>query len=273
MIMPERDVPRGVAVDPQPVGPVEPVAVAVTACDDGAVPADPSCQVWWAAPVGPDAAPGLVTLLDGHERARLDRFRRPTDQARYLAAHALVRLVLAGLLGHPAARLTFDRTCRCGEQHGKPTLADPPGPHFSLTHDADIVGVATHPGGPVGLDVEQVREMTDLPGMARHVCSPAELARGLSAAPGAFSSSFFATWTRKEALLKATGDGISTPMATITLGAQGVEGWTGDGAPDAPTWLRDLRPAPGYLAAVAGIGAPPSVREHDGRSLIAANAR
>jgi 4'-phosphopantetheinyl transferase len=200
-------------------------------------------------------------MFDAHERDRLARFRRTADAARYVAAHALARLVLAEAVGRPAASLGFDRTCRCGGQHGKPRL--PGGPAFSMTHAGDVVGVAVHPGGPVGLDVERVRELTDLAGMAGHVCSPAETAPDAPA--------FFTLWTRKEALVKATGDGMSTPMNAITVGPGGVREWTGAGAPPGPMWLRDLRPAPGYLAAVAGFGAaPPPVTEADGDAVLRA---
>jgi 4'-phosphopantetheinyl transferase len=219
--------------------------------------------VWWAAPVAPVDAPGLVALLDGHERDRLDRFRRPADRARYLAAHALVRLVLAATVGTPAAALVFDRTCRCGAQHGKPVL--PGGPGFSLTHAGDLVGVAVHPDGAVGLDVEQVRELGDLTAMAAHVCSPQE------SAPDA--DAFFALWTRKEALLKAVGTGLATPMSAITLGPAGVLAWTGDDAPRDPLWLADLRPAAGYHAAVAGTGTRPEITVERGDGLLAAQAR
>jgi 4'-phosphopantetheinyl transferase len=219
--------------------------------------------VWWAAPVAPADAPGLVALLDGHERERLHRFRRPADQARYLAAHALVRLVLAQEVGEPADALVFDRTCRCGAQHGKPVL--PGGPGFSLTHAGDLAGVAVHPDGEVGLDVEQVRELADLAAMAAHVCSPQESATDATA--------FFTLWTRKEALLKAVGTGLATPMSAITVGPAGVLAWTGEDGPREPLWLADLRPAPGYHAAVAGTGARPEITEHRGDDLLAAQAR
>ncbi len=219
--------------------------------------------VWWAAPVAPADAPGLVALLDRHERERLDRFRRPADQARYLAAHALVRLVLADGVGAPAGALEFDRTCRCGEQHGKPVL--PGGPGFSLTHAGDLVGVAVHPGGDVGLDVEQVRELGDLQAMLDHVCSPQESA--------ADADAFFTLWTRKEALLKAVGTGLATPMSAITLGPAGVLSWTGQDAPREPLWLADLRPGAGYHAAVAGTGARPEITEERGDELLARQAR
>jgi 4'-phosphopantetheinyl transferase len=215
--------------------------------------------VWWARPVPTADAGALPGLLDAHERARLSRFRREADRARYLAAHALARLALAHAVGRPAADLAFDRRCRCGKQHGKPVLRG--GPGFSLTHAGGLVGVAVHPQGPVGLDVEEERELTDLPALARHACSPAETATD----PG----SFFVLWTRKEALLKATGAGLTSPMNAITLGPAGVAEWTGDGAPAEPVWLRDLHPGPGYRAALAGLGAEPAaVRTEDGDALL-----
>jgi 4'-phosphopantetheinyl transferase len=216
--------------------------------------------VWWAEPVAPEDAAGLVALLDADERARLDRFRRAADRARYLAAHALARLGLAELTGKPAAALEFDRTCRCGEQHGKPVL--PGGPGFSLTHAGELVGVAVHPDGAVGLDVERERALDDLVAMAAHVCSPAETVP--------YAAAFFVLWTRKEALLKAIGTGLATPMSAITLGPSGVRQWVGADAPDDPVWLHDLHPRPGYRAAVAGVGVAPRVVEADGVPLLAA---
>lgn len=215
-----------------------------------------SCTVWWAAPLPPGKGLGLIDLLDTHERERLWRLRRDLDRARYLAAHALARLVLSAALDRPPAALTFDRTCRCGRPHGKPRLCGG-GPAFSLTHGGDIVGVAVHEA-PVGVDVEQTRSLTDLPGLAAHVCSPAEIA------PDALS--FFRLWTRKEAVLKATGDGLSIPMSDLTLGRNAVAHWAG--APG-PVWLRDLTPVAGHPAAVAGLGAAaPVVVEADGDTIL-----
>ncbi|WP_300019189.1 4'-phosphopantetheinyl transferase superfamily protein [Pseudonocardia sp.] len=217
-----------------------------------------TCTVWWAAPVAPGGAPALVGLLDAHERERLGRFRREVDAARFLAAHALVRIALAGLLDLAPAALVFDRTCRCGQPHGKPRLTAG-GPAFSLTHAGDLVGVAVH-DAPVGLDVEQARPLTDLAAMAAHACAPGETAPDEAA--------FFRLWTRKEALLKASGDGLSAPMSGITLDTHGVVDWAGG---PGPVWLRELSPAPEHPAAVAGLGteAPPVV-EADGDALLRA---
>jgi 4'-phosphopantetheinyl transferase len=211
-------------------------------------------DVWWARPVS--EAPHLAALLDAHERERLERFRRPADRARYLAAHALARLVLAARLDSDPAGLEFDRTCRCGKPHGKPTL---PGLHFSLTHSGDRVGVAVSADGPVGLDVEELRELGDLAALAGHALSPAE-------PRPADGPAFLRVWTRKEALLKATGEGLSSPMNAITLAGARVESWT-DGP--AQVWLVDLRAGPSHPAALAGLGPRPAeVTERDGDPLL-----
>jgi 4'-phosphopantetheinyl transferase len=215
------------------------------------------CTVWWAAPVDPVGAPALVDLLDDHERERLTRLRREVDAARYLAAHALARIALAEIVDVAPAALVFDRTCRCGEQHGKPRLAASGGPAFSLTHAGDLVGVAVH-DAPVGLDVERARPLTDLTAMAAHACSADETVPDEPA--------FFRLWTRKEALLKASGDGLSAPMSGITIDRHAAVRWP---AGPGPVWLRDLSPAPDHPAAVAGLGrAAPHVVEADGDALL-----
>jgi 4'-phosphopantetheinyl transferase len=224
------------------------------------------CTVWWASPVDPASVPALVDLLDEHERLRLDRFRRQADRGRYLAAHALARLVLAPLVGAAADALSFDRTCRCGAPHGKPVLRG--GPEFSLSHAGELVGVAVRSDGPVGLDVEQVRDLADLDALAGHVHSPTERSR-----PCPDPAGFFRTWTRKEALVKATGDGLTAPMTAITLAVDrpAVQRWAGPGAPSGPMWLHDLSPAADHPAAVAGPGVrAPEIVEADGNAVLRA---
>ncbi len=232
---------------------------------------DPSrgpVTVWWARPLDPDTHPHLVALLDDHERSRLQAFRRPEDRHRYLAAHALARLVLAAHLGTDPSAITMDRTCRCGEQHGKPTLAaSPESPGFSMTHSGELVGVALGPGA-VGLDVEQRRALR-VDGLAGHVLSDAE-----RPSHPLDETTFLVTWTRKEALLKVTGQGLSSPMTAITLGSPRddahVRQWDGQDAPREPVWLRDVpTPLADHPAAVAGFGAAaPAVRTEDGDAVL-----
>ncbi|ALE76083.1 4-phosphopantetheinyl transferase [Pseudonocardia sp. EC080625-04] len=223
-------------------------------------------SVWWAAPVEPSSRPDLVALLDDHERDRMAALRRDDDRARYLAAHALTRLVLGTHLDADPAGLDLDRTCRCGRPHGKPRLTgrhDDPG--FSLTHSGALVGVALG-AGPVGVDVEQHRPLPDLDGLARHALSPAERDAGVLAADG-----FLVTWARKEALLKATGEGMSSPMEAITLSAPDADARVLDW-PDAggPWWVADVAtPHPDHPGAVAGAGhAAPRIDVADGDAVL-----
>ncbi|MDN5916838.1 MAG: 4'-phosphopantetheinyl transferase superfamily protein [Pseudonocardia sp.] len=223
--------------------------------------------VWWAHPLDPGTHPGLVSLLDAHERERMAALRQETDRARYLAAHALTRIVLGEHLATDPAGLRLDRTCRCGQQHGKPRLAErPDSPGFSLTHSGSLVGVALGPG-PVGVDVEHGRALTSLDGLAEHVLSSAERGNG-----DLDAHTFLITWTRKEALLKATGDGLSSPMDAITLSgpreAPRVHGWGGERR--GPMWLSDLdTPEPDHPAALAGFGAgAPAVTTCDGDAVL-----
>ena len=218
-----------------------------------------TCTVWWAAPVTPERAGALVALLDGHERARLERLCRTVDRARYLAAHALTRLALGAVLGAAPADLEMDRTCRCGGHHGKPRLAGDQPPGFSLTHSGSVVGVAVSTDPLVGLDVERRRPIAGLDALARHV-----------RAPGEDTGDFFVTWTRKEALLKATGDGLATPMSELVLGpGPRLVRWGGT-RPRSSMWVRDLVVAPGHCAALAGAGAEaPPTEVRDGDALLA----
>lgn len=215
------------------------------------------CEIWWATPIHPERAPHLVSPLDPLERARLGRLLRQDDRARFVAAHALARFSLALVLDVPAESVVIDRTCRCGSAHGKPRVAG--GPEFSLTHSGDLVGVAVSEQ-PVGLDVEQIRHMHDLAGVAAAVCSATESTTG--------DEDFFRLWTRKEALLKATGDGLLSPMAAITLDDHGVRTWAGSGAPTVEVWCRELRPDRRHAAAVAGLGPAPVCVEGDGNALL-----
>ena len=180
----------------------------------------PTCDVWWASPVAPVRRPRARSAA-GRARAGPARALPPPRRRRPVPRRARPHADRAGRrLDRDPAGLVFDRTCRCGEPHGKPTLDG--GPAFSLTHAGAVVGVAVLGGGPVGLDVEPVRVLPDLDAMARHVGAPAEPA------------AFFRAWTRKEALLKATGDGLTSPMNAIILDEHGVAEWSGDGAPDGP---------------------------------------
>jgi 4'-phosphopantetheinyl transferase len=202
----------------------------------------------WLVPVGvpAESLADLQSVLDDDEGERARRFRTGAARERFVVSHGVLRFVLGGLTGSPPERLRFARRCGwCGgTDHGKPRLsdADRSGIDFSLSHSNGLALIAVARGRLVGADVERVRRRTDILAVARSAFSPAERrAIESPATDGERREAFFRCWTRKEAYLKACGEGLAGGLDT-------EPGDTGD-------WqIRSLRAPPGYMAAVAAQG-------------------
>ncbi|MGY4394307.1 4'-phosphopantetheinyl transferase [Streptomyces sp. TE12347] len=164
----------------------------------------------WAASVAENAAAATARRgeLDRTESLRADGFRQFADVDRFLVAHVCLRDILGTFLGTPPARLIVDREpcAACGGPHGRPYLPGRP-VHFSLAYAGDLVVVAVAPV-PVGVDV------ADLPSHALVQASMAGLHEDerdeLLALPRTARPTAFARCrTRKEAVLKSTGQGLT----------------------------------------------------------------
>jgi 4'-phosphopantetheinyl transferase len=155
-----------------------------------------------------------LAVLDDDERGRAGRFLHARDRRDYVAAHALVRHLLAALgAGRPAA-IRF-----LAEAHGKPRLsaaAGVPDLRFNLTHTDGLVAVAAAEGAEVGIDAEATDRRVD-DGVAPAVFTAAELAllEGLDGV--ARQQAFFRLWTLKEAAVKMLGTGLATPLRAIQV--------------------------------------------------------
>ncbi|MFJ1593066.1 4'-phosphopantetheinyl transferase family protein [Kitasatospora albolonga] len=225
------------------------------------------CQLWWAS--GRDD-PWLRTLLDDRERARADRLRHPAARSLYVGAHALARTVIAAQLGIPARGLKLTVECKhCGDgTHGKPR---PPAPlRLSLSHSGARVIVALAHSTDIGVDVEEVAPHA--PETVEKALAPPERA-SLATLPAAErTAGFIRYWTRKEALLKATGDGLAVPPALLHVTAPDTAprllAWSGPGRPRLPLRLYDLDAGAGHRAALASVGAPVRLTHHDGTALL-----
>lgn len=224
-------------------------------------------EVWWASAT--DAADHLLAVLPPAERERHGAFVRQSDRDLYLAAHALTRLLVADRLGIAPDRITFDRTCHCGADHGKPRLPGS-GLETSLSHSGTRVAVALA-ADPVGVDVERVDRAVDVDAIRDTVLSEAEQ-RALDELPAEHrTTGFFTYWCRKEALLKATGDGLSAGPSKVSLSPPTAPpellSWSGRPAPAVS--FADLRPDAQHIGCVAALTATPiSVTEHDGAALL-----
>jgi 4'-phosphopantetheinyl transferase len=180
------------------------------------------CRVWWARPS--IETPRLLGLLDDVERDRHAGFHRAVDQVRFLTARVVAKAVTAQALGIEPDRVRLDSTCPdCGRTHGKPRVVPPDDhpagralPELSISHSGDLVAVAITDGLPVGVDVEQERDV-EVADLARMTLSPGEQDGFAAVPPADRDAAFFTIWSRKEALLKATGRGLSIPMTRVTL--------------------------------------------------------
>jgi 4'-phosphopantetheinyl transferase len=226
--------------------------------------------LWWAR--RQDSSPRLEALLDDVERGRWTAYRRPEDRDRFLVGCALTKAAVAARTGKAPADVVIDRTCsHCGKPHGKPVV---PGLELSVTHSADLVGVAVAMV-PVGVDVEHAESRRDnVERLAGFSLSGAEREALAALPPGRQQAAFLVYWTRKEAVTKATGDGLRVSFQQVVVSGPGeparVIGWPYP-RPPADVRLFDLETEPGYAAAVAAIGDCDGVVAQDGTALLAEN--
>ena len=170
---------------------------------------------------GPDRgrAHGLETalsLVDDVDRAAVAARQRPSDARRTLAGRAALRLLVASRVGAPAssaADIVVDRTClTCGEQHGRPRVD---GLSVSTSSAGDRVLVAVADAKvEVGVDVELVPDAL-FEGFDDFALHPAER-RSLPGGPGLVLGRI-GSWVEKEAVLKAAGIGLTTPLEDLLV--------------------------------------------------------
>jgi 4'-phosphopantetheinyl transferase len=132
-------------------------------------------------------------------------------------------------------------------------LASPAPLEFNSSHSLGLAVIALTAGCELGVDIEQVRPMSDMKKVAGHFFCPGEVAE-LSAFPlDQYEQGFFLCWTRKEAYVKATGEGLSLPLDSFQVSIRPGEAARFIRLPDQPnSWtLQDLQLAPNYAAALA----------------------
>lgn len=181
----------------------------------------------------------LLDQLPGDEQVRIRRYRRDADRYRSLAAALLPRLLIVQRSQQSLGAIRFERS-----PAGKPFYPADPGFHFNLSHSGDYVALAID-SSPVGVDVEQLRPTRDWDAIARRFFTADEQRWLASFDEAERRRRFIALWSRKESLLKATGEGIAGGLnsfsaiadndTTIAIGHRGQ------------TWfLRSYGFLPGY---------------------------
>ena len=212
-------------------------------------------HVWCAAL--DELAPGLSSFaetLSSSECDRAERFRFERDRTRFIIRHGLLRMLLGRYLDIEPARLSFN----C-EPRGKPVLsglASGQTLHFNLSHSDGVALFGFARLFPLGVDIERIRSVPEADEIAAKFFSTRESAVLNAAAVEQKLESFFNCWTRKEAYLKATGEGIADALPLIEVSiapdqpaqllsiagdTQAASGWS----------LHAFMPLPGFVGAMA----------------------
>jgi 4'-phosphopantetheinyl transferase len=215
-------------------------------------------HLWWTSTnVSEGACDVLSQVLSPDEHERVARFVFARDRRRFVVARAMLRSILARYLGWLPQEIGFQY-----EPHGKPRLrvADSGiGLEFNLAHSYELVLCAVSRGRQVGVDIERLQPVADLEQLAAVAFSHTEQAT-LSALAGEQQLiGFFNCWTRKEAYVKARGDGLLMPLNEFDVSLA-------PGEPvallanrldphDIVRWsLHEVLPANGYVGAIAVEG-------------------
>jgi len=208
----------------------------------------------WRAPLNcPDLLlQRLETTLAPDEIARADRFFFPLDRQHFVVARGILRQLLAGYLRRSPTDIEFAYHPR-GKPYLAPSTGDPP-IAFNISHSHDMALLAFSVGRELGVDIERIRPDIAADEIASRYFSPQEVAELQSLPPEQRPEAFCLCWTRKEAYIKARGEGLQIPLVSfrvsLTPGQEVVLE-----SPDASRWwLRSLSPAPDYAAAVVAEG-------------------
>jgi 4'-phosphopantetheinyl transferase len=198
----------------------------------------------------------LSTLLSSDEQERASRFRFENLQQSFIVARGVLRLLLARYTDFHPKDLVFTYLAA-----GKPQLSEQTAlpVFFNLSHSHELVLYAFSSTPNVGIDIEHVRQVDDMELIAERNFSAHEALELKSVSPEKISEGFFNCWTRKEAYIKAIGNGISFP-----LGEFDVSLIPGEPAKllsihgsvlEADRWsMVELHPAAGYTAALVVEG-------------------
>jgi 4'-phosphopantetheinyl transferase len=202
----------------------------------------------------------LVEVLSTDERERAARFMFDRDRMEYVVCRGVLRHLLSLYRGTSASGLRFDYSPK-----GKPALAanSNTGIQFNVAHSrgAGVIGLTGAPA--VGVDIERIGSIAQVSDLVPTCFAPEEQAEFASLPEAIQPRAFYAGWTRKEAFIKATGEGLSRPLHSFAVtiapdASPRLLRCNGDPT-SAATWtIADLVGGQGFAAAVA-VPAPVTV--------------
>lgn len=213
---------------------------------------DGDVHVWhWRHEAAFVTGPDPYLPLSGDERARAARYLVDKARVEFVATRSALRQILGTYLNAPAESISFRYS-----ERGKPSLDLNPGIGFNISHSEGLSVLAISRGHDIGVDVEWIRADVEAAALAERFFSPSERDRLLRLSENEIQPAFFRCWTRKEAYIKARGDGLSLALDSFDVSLEpGVTSAllrTRPRATEAQKWIvSDLGLATGYAAALA----------------------
>ena len=213
-------------------------------------------HVWRASlDIGEEQLNTFSEFLSDEERQRAQRFHFPKDRGHFIASHGILRNLLALYQGWPPESFEFSHG-----PHGKPFLAGPTVDlQFNMAHSHDLALYAFARDREVGVDVEYLKPGVAEDKVPERFFSPQEVAKLRTLPTSEQQEAFFCCWTRKEAYLKANGEGLAFGLNQFTVSLAPGEPATLLATPlnpsEAGRWsIRHLVPGAGYAGALAVRG-------------------
>jgi 4'-phosphopantetheinyl transferase len=197
------------------------------------------------------------SMLSNEEKQRSSRFHFTVDRQRFVTSRAVLRMLLAAYLNLKPSDIAFSYS-----EKEKPFLASPyadTGLTFNVSHSGEVALLAFTRLRRIGVDVEVLRDNIEIEQIARRFFSAREQEELAGLKSDDKPRGFFRCWTRKEAYIKAVGDGLSLPLAQfdVTLGStlKSVLLATRPDPDEASHWLlQEINAGDGYAAALCVEG-------------------
>ena len=149
----------------------------------------------------------FLKVLSPDEKYRAQKFRFAKDNRNFIAARGILRSLLGKYLKISPAEISFQYS-----KFGKPGIADNNSLQFNISHSQNIALFAFTKKFPVGVDVELVNHDIEVKDIATKFFSANEVSNLLALPEKQQALGFFNCWTRKEAFIKAVGEGLSFPL-------------------------------------------------------------
>lgn len=200
---------------------------------------------------------GLLETLSSDELDRARRYHFKKDQDRFICSRGILRKIIAYYLGENPKNLQFEYTSL-----GKPLLAENSNfydLHFNISHSNTLALYAIASKSIVGIDIEYLRKDTATEQIARKFFTQNEISSLKNAPEARREKLFYQFWTRKEAILKAIGKGISFPMDQLDVSSINGTAYSPARFPEEnkalrKLYLQDIKLDEGYVAAIAYEG-------------------